>query len=61
MRTIGVIVAAVGFISAAYHYTGGENIELMRWSEGHQPLAGLGVGAAGLLLTAAGAALSRDR
>ncbi|KAB2384655.1 hypothetical protein [Actinomadura montaniterrae] len=61
MRTMGVIVAAVGFISAAYHYTGGENIELMEWSEGGRPLTGLGVGVAGLLAAAAGAALSRDR
>ncbi|MFC6882607.1 MULTISPECIES: hypothetical protein [Actinomadura] len=61
MRTIGIIAAAIGFLSAVYHYTGGENIELMKWSQGHQPLAGLGIGAAGLLVTALGAALSRKR
>lgn len=61
MRTIGAIATAVGFLSAVYHYTGGENIELMEWSQGHQPLAGIGIGLAGLLVTAVGAALSRKR
>lgn len=61
MRTIGAIVAAVGFLSAVYHYTGGKNIELMKWSQGHQPLAGLAIGVAGLLIATVGAALSRKR
>ncbi|MBO2462563.1 hypothetical protein [Actinomadura violacea] len=61
MRTVGVIVAAVGFLSVAYHYTGGGNIELMEWSEGHQPLAGMGIGVTGLLVAGAGAVFSRGR
>ncbi|QKG19516.1 hypothetical protein [Actinomadura verrucosospora] len=61
MRTIGVTIAAVGFISAAYHFTGGENMELMEWTEGRRPLAGLGIGVAGLLVAAGGSALSWRR
>ncbi|GAA0275460.1 hypothetical protein GCM10009527_084890 [Actinomadura nitritigenes] len=61
MRTIGVTVAAAGVISVVHHCTDGENIGPMTWAEGRQPLSRPGVGLAGPLATAAGAALSRDR
>lgn len=44
VQTIGIILAIVGLGSTIAD--DGTNIDLMQWSTGHQPYAGLAVGAA---------------
>lgn len=54
MRVIGVIVAVLGFGSLLAFNGDNGNIGLMSWASGHQPVAGLAVGAAGLVLAGIG-------
>ncbi|MEV5829857.1 hypothetical protein AB0L25_30245 [Spirillospora sp. NPDC052242] len=61
MRTIGTIVAIAGLLSIVNHAFGGNQMDVLEWTDAHQPLAGIGLGLLGLALYAAGAALSRDR
>ncbi|OLT19749.1 hypothetical protein BJF79_16515 [Actinomadura sp. CNU-125] len=61
MRTIGTIVAIAGLASVVNHAMGGEQMEVLQWSDAHQPLAGIGLGVLGLLVFGLGAVFSRDR
>ncbi|MBE1536133.1 hypothetical protein [Actinomadura algeriensis] len=61
MRTIGTIVAIVGLASIVNHAAGGEQMEVLEWSEAHQPLAGIGIGVLGVFLVVVGAAVARNR
>ncbi|MFD0902080.1 hypothetical protein [Actinomadura sediminis] len=61
MRTIGTIVAIAGLLSIVNHFFGGDQMDVLEWTDSRQPLAGIGLGVLGLAVYAAGAVLSRDR
>ncbi|MFV2175044.1 hypothetical protein ACFHW2_30475 [Actinomadura sp. LOL_016] len=61
MRTIGTIVAIAGLASVVNHAVGGEQMDVLEWSNDRQPLAGIAIAVLGLCVLGAGAALSRKR
>lgn len=61
MRTIGTIVAIAGLLSLVNHAFGSDQMDVLEWTNAHQPLAGIGLGLLGLFVYAVGATLARDR